>query len=96
MMTFAMGAPPVRSTVRYCRKKYFTVDLTMGAAAAKVIINRTSFTGVGTGQDPHREHPRFNPTDNQGMTALTQFYNATMARVNAAPSICDPKPLSNN
>jgi hypothetical protein len=86
----------VVSTKKYFFLQYLTVDLTMGAAAAKVIINTTSMTGVATGQAPHAEHPRFNPTQNQGMTALTKFYNATMARVNAVPSVCDPKPLSNN
>jgi hypothetical protein len=86
----------VVSTKKYFFLQYLTVDLTMGAPGAKVVINTTSMTGVGTGQDPHREHPRFNPTNNQGMTALTQFYNATMARVNATPSVCDPRPLSNN
>lgn len=83
------------STKKYYFLQYLTVDLTKGAAEAKVIINTTSMTGVGTGQDPHREHPRFNPTNNQGMTALTAFYNRTMTRVNATPSVCDPKPLQN-
>jgi len=86
----------VVSTKKYFFLQYLTVDLTQGAAMAKVVINTASFKGVAEGLDPHREHPRFNATQNQGMTALTAFYNATMARVNAVPSVCDPKPLSNN
>lgn len=82
------------NTRKYQFLQYFTVDLTMGAMAAKVKINTASFMGVALGQDPHREHPRFNPTQNQGMTALNQFYNATMTRVNT-PGLCAPKPLQN-
>ncbi|MDQ3334151.1 MAG: hypothetical protein M4D80_03250 [Myxococcota bacterium] len=84
----------VLSTKKYHFLQYFTVDLTQGAAAAKVLINQASFLGVAQGQDPHREHPRFNATQNQGMTALTQFYNATMARVGQT-GLCAPKPLQN-
>lgn len=84
----------VVSTKKYFFLQYFTVDLTQGAAAAKVVINQASFIGVANGQDPHREHPRFNATNNQGMTALTQFYNATMTRVGTA-GLCAPKPLQN-
>ena len=86
----------VVSTKKYFFLQYLTVDLTGGAPMAKVVINTASFKGVSEGLDPHREHPRFNSTNNQGMTALNQFYTATMARVNAVPSVCDPKPLSNN
>ena len=84
----------VVSTKKYFFLQYFTVDLTQGAAAAKVVMNQASFIGVSNGQDPHREHPRFNATQNQGMTALTQFYNATMARVGQT-GLCAPKPLQN-
>jgi hypothetical protein len=84
----------VVSTKKYFFLQYFTVDLTQGAMAAKVVMNQASFLGVSQGQDPHREHPRFNATQNQGMTALTQFYNATMARVGQA-GLCAPKPLQN-
>jgi hypothetical protein len=79
------------SSKKYFFLQYFTVDLTQGAAAAKVVINRASFIGVSQGLDPHREHPTFNATNNQGMTALTNFYNATMN--NAACGA--PKPLAN-
>ncbi len=84
----------VVSTKKYFFLQYFTVDLTQGAMAAKVVMNQASFLGVSQGLDPHREHPRFNATQNQGMTALTQFYNATMARVGQA-GLCAPKPLQN-
>lgn len=67
---------------------YFSVDLTAGAAPAKMIINQHSQRGVAQGEDPHREHPRYNPTSNQGMTALTQLYYATMAR--KAAGTCNP------
>jgi hypothetical protein len=84
----------VVSTKKYFFLQYFTVDLTQGAMAAKVVINQASFIGVSNGQDPHREHPRFNATNNQGMQALTQFYNATTARVGQT-GLCAPKPLQN-
>ncbi len=85
---------PAISTRKMHFLQYFTVDLTKGAAEAKVIINQVSFRGVALGQDPHREHPRFNPTNNQGMTALNKFYTDTMTAVNT-PGACEPKPLSN-
>lgn len=78
----------VVSTKKYYFLQYLTVDLTGGPAAAKVIVNETSFKGVSTGQDPHREHPRFNSTNNAGMTALKAFYDSTMAR--KAAGTCDP------
>ena len=43
--------------------------------------------------DPHREHPTFNATNNQGMTALRTFFNTTSAAVTAGT--CQPKPLQN-
>jgi hypothetical protein len=85
---------PAISTRKMHFLQYFTVDLTKGAAEAKVIINLVSFRGVALGQDPHREHPRFNPDNNQGMTALRAFYDRTMTAVNT-PGACEPKPLQN-
>lgn len=85
----------VVSTKKYFFLQYLTVDLTMGASAAKVVMNRASFLGVANGQDPHREHPRFNIGENtQPWQALTNFYNRTMTRVNT-PGTCQPKPLQN-
>ncbi len=60
--------------------QYFTVDLTQGAAMATVKVNETSFRGVATGQDPHRDHPRFNALDNNGMIQLRAFYDRIMAK----------------
>jgi len=81
------------SSNKYYMLQYFTVDLTQGTAAAKIIINTVSFDGVSKGQDPHREHPRFNSTQNNGMTALQSFYDLTMARM--AAGTCDPARLLN-
>ncbi|MDB4963903.1 MAG: hypothetical protein JWP01_3902 [Myxococcales bacterium] len=89
----------VVSTKKYFFLQYLTVDLTGGAEMAKVIMNTVSFKGVSEGLDPHREHPRFNAATNQGMTALKNFYDATMARKAipaGMPGACDaPRPLSN-
>ena len=74
---------------RYYVLQFVTVDLAQGAAAAKVVINRASFRGVGLGQVPHAEHPRFNPDTNAGMTALQRFYDLTMARI---ATECAPAP----
>jgi hypothetical protein len=82
----------VVSTKKYYFLQYFTVNLTAGAAAAKVELNRSSFLGVSNAQDPHREHPRFDPTD--GNAASLLFYNATMTRVNT-PGLCAPRTLEN-
>jgi hypothetical protein len=63
--------------------KYFTVDGT-----GKVIINEASMTNAGV---TLAAHPRFNPTINNGMTALRSFYDLTVARQTAAT--CDPPRL---
>jgi hypothetical protein len=80
-------------TNKYYMLQYFTVDLTQGTAAAKIIINTVSFDGVSKGQPPHLEHPRFNATDNNGMTALKKFYDSTMASL--AAGTCGPSKLTN-
>ena len=74
--------------------QYFAVDLTGGTAGAKVIINTVSFQQVGTGLAPHTEHPRFNPTNNQGMTALQKFYTSTDAARTAVPTLCGTPTLT--
>jgi hypothetical protein len=63
--------------------KYFTVDA-MGA----VVINSAAMANAATTLPGH---PRFNPTDNIGMTALNEFYTLTQARLTAAT--CDPPRL---
>jgi hypothetical protein len=72
--------------------QYFTVDLTGGAAAAKVIPNKVSFTGVYNRQVPHAAHPTFQYPNNAGVTALQTFYDATVATLGSG---CLPKTLEN-
>lgn len=84
----------VVSQKKYYFLQYLTVDLTGGAAAAKVVVNETSFRGVNNAQAPHTEHPKFN-LDNDGMTALRQFYDLTMA-AKAAGTCGPPVTLQNN
>lgn len=67
------------STNKYYLAQYFSVDLAGGPAAAKMAINTRAFQNVGQGIAPHQAHPRFNPTNNAGMTALQNFYDRTMA-----------------
>lgn len=91
--TTPTGGPGLFTTIatnKYYMIPYFTVDLTkpsVGPTGAgkmgQVIINTTSFEGVARQQPPHTEHPTFNPDTNQGMTALKQFYDLTMAKVTA-------------
>lgn len=73
----------VVSTKKNYWLQYFTVKLDEGPAAAKVIVNEVSFKGVALSVAPHLEHPRFNPTDNNGMTALKNLYDTTMTAVAA-------------
>ncbi len=62
--------------------KYFTVD-----ATGAVVINTASMANAGTTLPGH---PRFNPTDNIGMTALNEFYTLTKTRLTAGtPTPCD-------
>jgi hypothetical protein len=84
----------VVSTNKYYMLQYFRVKLDLTTLAiSKIEINMDSFMGVSQGQDPHREHPRFNATTNVGMTALQSFYNSTMAAVTAGN--CGPSKLVN-
>lgn len=87
----------VISTNKYFMLQYFTVKLDLANLAnSKVEINTQSFIGVSEGKDPHREHPRFNALNNQGMTALNAFYNSTMEALQAAgPGGCGPSKLVN-
>jgi hypothetical protein len=66
---------------KYMLLQFVTVDLAQGAAAAKVIINQQSFSGVSSGIAPHVEHPRFTNPENAGMTALHRFYDRTQQRI---------------
>jgi len=84
------GGPPglftTIATNKYYMIQYFSVDLTQpgaGGKMGKIIVNTTSFDGVSKAQPPHTEHPTFNATNNQGMTALNSWYDLTMAKVMA-------------
>ncbi|HEU4729966.1 MAG TPA: hypothetical protein VFT22_18845, partial [Kofleriaceae bacterium] len=83
----------VISTNKYYMAQYFSVDLSQGVAAAKVIINTRSFTGVGSALPPHIEHPRFKLDGSTGMDALQKFYDLTVASKAAgtcgAPTLMD-------
>ena len=74
--------------------QYFTVDLTQGAAGAKVKPNTVSFAGVCNRLPPHQGHPTFQCANNAGQQALTAFYDRTIA--NIAAGGCTPKQLENN
>lgn len=78
---------------KYYMLQYFSVDLSGGVANAKMIINKKSFEGVGLGNAPHESHPRFNPNQNAGMTALQKYYDDTMTR--KMNGTCDPPRLQN-
>lgn len=60
--------------------KYFAADV----AASKVNVSMGSFQAANATLG----HPPFNPTDNQGITALNLFYTATAGR-----TTCDPPKL---
>ncbi|HET7501073.1 MAG TPA: hypothetical protein VFK02_08725 [Kofleriaceae bacterium] len=83
----------VISTNKYYMAQYFSVDLSQGVAAAKVIINTRSFTGVGSALPPHIEHPRFKLDGSTGMQALQQFYDLTVA--NKTAGTCGASTLMN-
>ena len=85
----------VISTKKMYWLQYFTVDLTQGVAGAKVIPNDVSFLGVHARLAPHQGHPTFTyPDNNAGYTARKQFYDKTLANIQAGQ--CQPKPLENN
>ncbi len=88
--TSGPGMWTVVSTNEYYMVQFFTVDLT--ASPAKVIINHTSFNGVANALPPHTEHPTFDATNNNGMTALQKFYDLTTAAVTAGN--CGPTKLN--
>lgn len=73
--------------------QYFTVDLSQGAANAKVKVNSVSFQGVSNRTAPHTTHPAFTYPNNAGVTALQNFYVKTIANIEAGG--CAPKTLEN-
>lgn len=87
---------PTITEDKYYMLQYFAVDLSLGVAAAKIIINDRSFEGVSTRTAPHQQHGDFNYQNTQGYAALQAFYNSTMTAKVAAPGgICGPKKLKN-
>jgi hypothetical protein len=66
----------------------FTVDL--ASRPGKVIVDTRIFEAAGSGMPPHALHPRFTIAG-APMTALTSFYDATVAR--KAAGACDPPRL---
>jgi hypothetical protein len=87
-----LGMWTVVSQNEYYMVQFFTVDLTQ--TPAKVMINHVSFDGVANATPPHTEHPTFNSTTNNGMTALQKFYDLTTTAVTAgncgAPKLSPP------
>lgn len=84
----------VISTKKMFWLQYFTVNLAGGPAAAKVETNKVSFAGVYNRQPPHISHPTFNYPNNNGVTALNNFYQLTIDEI--AKGTCQPKVLENN
>lgn len=90
----AAGGPPglftTMATNQYYLVMYYSVDLsdttrdaTGKLANAKMKVNTDSFKGVATQTPPHVQHPSFNYTNNQMLTALNTFYTSTAAAVTA-------------
>jgi len=71
--------------------QYFTVDSV--TAPTKIIMNTAQMQLVATAGTGHIGHRRFNLTNSAGMTALTTFYNATVAAKTAGT--CGPSVLKN-
>lgn len=86
------GMWTVVSTNQYYMIQFFTVDNPIDPANAKIIINHVSFDGVANGVAPHTEHPRFNATTNNGMTALQSLYDLTNTAITAGN--CGPTKLN--
>jgi len=66
--------------------KYFTVE-----QSGAVIINTSAFKNAGVDLPDDTNHPPFDPMVNAGMTALSEFYDLTLARQTA--NTCDPPRL---
>jgi hypothetical protein len=73
-------------TDRYYALEYFTFSPLV--TPFEVTENRIAMAGVSTGQDPHREHPRFNPS--AGLAASKLFAALTQAKYNVAKGDCAP------
>jgi hypothetical protein len=76
----------VVSKEKFYALQFFTFDQMI--TPFKVVANELAMTAVSTGQDPHREHPRFNPAG--GLAASRDFAARTQARFDAAAGNCQP------
>ena len=77
----------VVSTNKYYALMFFAIK---ALAPFKVDANDITMLGVSQGQDPHREHPRFDPTP--GLAASRDFAARTQARFEANSGNCPPGP----
>jgi hypothetical protein len=75
--------------------QYFAYDTTGGTVdTMKIKVNTGSFLAVSQNKAPHIQHPNFNATNNQGMTALQNWFMLIQAKVAAAPNgSCGPTQL---
>jgi hypothetical protein len=71
----------VIKTNRYYALQYFTYDATK--VPVVVVANEVAMTGVANAQDPHREHPMFDP--GEGLAASRTFAALTQQRFEAGP-----------
>ena len=71
---------------RYYALEYFTFSPLV--TPFEVTENRITMTGVSGGLDPHREHPRFNPS--AGLAASKLFAALTQAKYTVAKGECAP------
>jgi hypothetical protein len=75
------------STMQGFMVMYFSADV----PGRKVIVNEGIFVGVAAGQGAFQGHPPFDPRNNQGMTALENFYRITLPLQQAGT--CGPPKL---
>jgi hypothetical protein len=69
---------------KYYALQYFTYNAV--TETFTVTENKVAMTGVATGIDPHRHHPRFNASE--GLAASAEFAAMTQSRYNAANGNC--------
>lgn len=71
-------------TNKYYALQYFTYNAV--TETFTVTENRVAMTGVSTGADPHRQHPRFDPTE--ALAASKLFAALTQAKYTVAKGNC--------
>lgn len=72
------------------RQDLFLQYITVDGGAGVANVNYESFYRIGSGADPHREHPRFDGFSNPGMQALMLFDMKTRERMSTG---CEPDPF---